>query len=111
MNFCLSLSDFRINTIIGILPKERKESQDIILDLSIVYSVESKIIDYAILHSIILDIFKKNHFGYLEEALRCLLDSILEQFDNIKAISLCLKKPTIFDDCIPSITLKWDKND
>lgn len=106
-DFLLALRDFKINSIIGILPKERVESQDILLNLELVYA--GNLIDYAIIRDDILEIFKNNNFLYLEDALINLRDSILSKFSNIKSLKLELRKPSIFIDCIPSVAMKWER--
>lgn len=106
-DFLLSLRDFKIDAIIGVLPKEKVESQTILLNLEIVYS--GSLIDYAIIREDILEIFKNNNFAYLENALKALQDSILSKFSNIKALSLEIKKLKIFMDCTPSVAIKWER--
>ncbi|WP_181646826.1 dihydroneopterin aldolase [Helicobacter sp. 16-1353] len=112
--FKISIHNFKINTIIGILPKERETAQDIILDLDILY-IKKEILDYSHLYNLIIDIFNKNHFFYLEDALCFVIDSIILHFKNITYITLSIKKPHIFTDCIVSVSKELDlqkvKND
>lgn len=105
--FKISLHDFKINTIIGILPKERENTQDIILNLDILYT-KNEILDYSHIHGLIMDIFDKNHFFYLEDALCFVIDSIILHFKNIRNITLCIKKPDIFPNCMVSVSKEID---
>lgn len=105
--FLLFLKDFKINAIIGILPKEKLQPQTILLNLELLYKFN--LIDYAILREDILEIFNNNNFGYLEEALVYLRDFIITKFSNIQMLNLEIKKLEIFPDCIPSIALKWER--
>ena len=103
--FKISLKDFKIHTIIGILEYERKNKQDIILDIEILYR-KIEILDYSILHNLILDIFHKNEFYYIEDALDFVLDSIQSHFKYLLSIDLMIQKVNIFDDCIASVSKK-----
>ena len=103
--FQISLRDFKIRTIIGISKDERANSQDIIIDIDILYR-KSEILDYSSLHGLVIDIFATNHFYYLEDALDFTLDSIKNSFGHIISIDMSIKKPNIFDDCIASVHKK-----
>lgn len=103
--FTISFNDFKISTIIGILPKEREQMQDIILDVDISYT-NNEILDYTNLHNLIMDIFDKNHFLYLEDALCFVIDSIILHFDSIRHIYLSIKKPDIFPNCVVGVSKK-----
>lgn len=106
-DFLLFLRDFKINTIIGILPEEKIQPQTILLNLELCY--KENLVDYATLRENILEIFKNNNFGYLEEALVYLRDFIIMKFSNVQMLNLEISKLEIFPDCIPSIVLKWER--
>ena len=103
--FKISLIDFKINTIIGILEFERKNKQDIVIDIEILYR-NIEILDYSVLHSMLRDIFNKNKFYYIEDALDFVLDSIKSNFKHLISIDISIKKLNIFDDCIASVSKK-----
>ncbi|WP_181881491.1 dihydroneopterin aldolase [Helicobacter sp. MIT 99-5507] len=103
--FQISLRDFKINTIIGILEFERKNKQNIIIDIDILYR-NIEILDYSLIHSLIIDIFNKNQFYYIEDALDFVLDSIKSNFKYLISIDISIKKLNIFDDCIASVSKK-----
>lgn len=127
MKFGLALNDLRLKAIIGILPFERENAQEIAVDLDLSYeiakndldSLESKcdsaqdssesIIDYALLREMILDSFKQNKFLYLESALVAIQKAILERFPQILELNLSVKKLAIFGDCTPQVRLSWQK--
>ena len=129
MKFGLALNDLRLQAIIGILPFERERAQEIAVDLDLSYeiakndldSLESKcdsahdsresIIDYAFLREMILDLFKKNNFLYLESALVAIQREILERFPQILELDLSIKKLAIFSDCTPKVRLSWQKGE
>lgn len=110
--FIISLNDFIIDTIIGINPQERVKSQKIILNLDIKYvKNDVYILDYGDVHKMILLIFRNNHFDYLEEALSFIIDSILNNFSNIKRIFIKIQKPNILPNCIAAVSKEVIIND
>lgn len=74
-------------------------------------SHNATIVDYAILREMVLEIFKKNQFLYLENALVAIQNAILARFSSIIALDLSIEKLHIFSDCTPKVCLKWSKND
>lgn len=106
--FRVSLLDFKIRTIIGVCENERKNPQNIILNANLTH--ESEILDYAILREAILEIFAKNQFLYLEDALEFLQSTILTRFSGILSLDLSIKKPNIFSDCVPEVRLEWQND-
>ncbi len=101
--FTISLHNFTIHTIIGVLPKEREIPQEIIINIDIHYIYNESILDYAEIYHFILHIFQQNHFLHIEDALNFIQDSLLETFHNITHISICIKKPHILKNCIVSV--------
>lgn len=99
----ITISQLKINTIIGILPDERKNKQNIILDVEISYT-KNIILDYSQVRVSLIEIFQTNHFFYLEDALDLTLDSIIARFSNITNIALRITKPEIFPDCTISVS-------
>lgn len=119
--FKISLHNFKINTIIGILPHERVSPQTIILNLDIFYRkiqktnndciIESEeVLDYAVVHKEILDIFRTNSFGYLEDCIDFIIAFLQQRFKNISQIILEIQKPEILADCVTSVS-RSIKND
>lgn len=98
----ISIKDFKINTIIGILDFERENKQTIIIDIDVIYK-NINILDYSILHDLIIDIFNKNQFYYLEDAIKYTIDLIKLNFKHLIKIDMTIKKPNIFSDCIVSV--------
>lgn len=137
MKFGLALNDLRLKAIIGILPFERENAQEIAVDLEAIYETDfvdchdlpkaslvitsgdnsretpcndGKIVDYALLREVILDSFKQNKFLYLESALVAIQRAILEKFPQILVLDLSIKKLAIFSDCTPQVRLSWRKD-
>ena len=103
--FTISLKDFIIHTIIGILDFERKNKQKIIIDIDIVYK-NIEILDYSILHDLILKIFNENQFYYLEDAINHIENEIISNFKYLINVDITIKKPDIFSDCIAVVHKK-----
>ena len=133
MKFGIAIENLRLQAIIGILPFERENAQEIAVDLEVVYEVDfvdcheslntthplapfvlregESIVDYALLREMILDLFKKNNFLYLESALVAIQRAILERFPQILELDLSVKKLAIFSDCTPQVRLSWQKGE
>ena len=119
MKFEIAINNLRLKAIIGILPFERENAQEIAVDLEAIYALdsaqceafyaESKIINYAILREIVLELFKQNKFLLLEGALVAIQRAILERFPQILELNVSIKKLAIFGDCVPQVRLSWKK--
>lgn len=117
MRFEICLENLRIYAMVGILPKERTAPQEILLNLKASYEADStlhsnpqcveNLLDYATLRLIAIDIFKANHFFYLESALISLQKAVLSHFPQILSLEVSIKKLEIFSDCVPEVSLKW----
>ena len=101
--FKISLHDLSIKTIIGVLEEERISPQEIIINLNLIYKKTKNIIDYAEIYNLIKEIFEKNHFFYLEEAIEYVIDSIIKKFANISYLNLNIAKPSILPNCKVSV--------
>lgn len=104
--FKISFNDFKINTIIGILPDERKNAQNIILDLDIFY-IKNEILDYAKIYNLINTIFSENKFLYLEDAISFIIEKLNSK--DIQKIDICITKPNILSNCIVSVSKTFVK--
>ena len=101
--FKISLRDFSIRAIIGVLEEERRNPQEIFINLNLIYEKTKNIIDYAEIYNLIKEIFEENNFFYLEDALEYLVDSITKKFANILYLNLSIAKPSILPNCEVSV--------
>ncbi|MDE6885711.1 MAG: dihydroneopterin aldolase [Helicobacteraceae bacterium] len=101
--FKISLKDFKISTKIGILPNEKQNAQDLIINLDVVYK-KSSVLDYAEIYEIIKATFRNNHFDYLEDCIDFLIDLLYKKFSNIEQINLSISKLQILPNCIASVS-------
>ena len=93
------INSLKTKAVIGILKKERKKKQKIIIDCEIKYDFHSNFIDYAIVAKIIKKMIKKNRYGLLEDALLEISKKLKAKFNQIKIIKLKISKPDILHNC------------
>lgn len=100
----IHIENLTFDTIIGILPFERETAQQLIVNISFKYKFdESKnFIDYSIIVKEVEDIFKKEKFFLLEEAI-IYLEKYLKNRYCIKKLRIKLSKPNILTNCIVSL--------
>ena len=99
MKYCISLEGLELECIIGILSFERKRRQKISIDVEfIVESKGGRYVDYCLLRDFIIEAFKRE-FGLLEEAHEYFLDTIPEDFPQIKEFWIKITKLEVFKDC------------
>lgn len=97
----IHLEDLQFKTIIGILPQERIEKQNIIINLSFKYEynpLKNNFINYINIIEDIKQIFNEKKFKLLEEAL-LYLEKFLTEKNSIQSLQLKIVKPDILQDC------------
>lgn len=100
MKGVIGFEEHRINCIIGILPQERVEPQDIFIDLKVGYdfsisSVTDDIldtIDYTKMTFLCTEIAQEGKYQLLEKLAADILKALLDQFD-ITWAWIRIKKP------------------
>lgn len=96
----LIIENLSLKVIIGILPSERKNPQEIIISGEFTYEYKDQYLNYVEIVDFLKNEFEKNSYGLLEEALMDLRDKIKVFFPSIIHFSLSIKKPEILSDCI-----------
>ncbi len=99
----VSINDLEITAIIGILEHERKNPQRILVDCVFEYDFDGEFVDYSHIRSMIITIVTEGKFLLLEECIAALQNEIAARFKSIKKLTLAIKKPDIFSDCIVSV--------
>ena len=97
------VEDLRFRCIIGILDFERKNEQDVIVNLEIDYDFVSTFINYADVVELIKSTMKTNKFLLIEDALQTLSQNLKNNFSAIKSLNLKITKPSILSDCSVSV--------
>lgn len=97
------VEDLRFRCIIGILDFERKNEQDVIVNLEIDYDFVSTFINYADVVELIKSTMKTNKFLLIEDALQNLSQNLKNNFSAIKSLNMKITKPSILSDCSVSV--------
>ncbi len=99
----VNIKNLTFSTIIGILPHERIQEQQVIVDCSFQYNYENgNFVDYSKVTQTIKTVMKEKQFELLEDAVLYIKD-YLKQSYKIKKLKLCIAKPTILEDCVVSV--------
>ena len=107
----IHIEQLTFETIVGILPKEKKTPQRIVIDATLDYRYENGYyIDYADVCRIIEERMHSGHFELLEEALNSLAETLMEYYPVIEAVHLKIVKPDILPFARVGISLKKTKN-
>ncbi len=93
------IKNLKFNTIIGLLPEERKNPQEIIVDASFTCKDLPMQVDYAKAAKMIEDILQAGKFDTVEAALLELERRLKGAFPSIEKMRLSLTKPHILDNC------------
>jgi len=99
----ITIEDLKFQTIIGILDFERKNEQDVIINLEITYSFKDEFINYAEVAELIKTTMKNKKFLLIEDALLNLSQILKENFSTIEKLYLKITKPSILPDCKVSV--------
>ena len=97
------IEDLKFQTIIGILDFERVTTQEVIINLEIVYEYKNEFINYADVSSLIKETMIKEQFLLIEDALNELSLKLKKEFTKISRLNLKITKPSILPDCRVSV--------
>lgn len=101
----VEILDLTFDTIIGILPFERKTPQKVIINLSFKYSFkDGEFIDYSLVAKDIQKLMQKNKYKLIEDALLDIKKELKKSY-KIKKLKLSIKKPTILDNCVVGVSI------
>jgi dihydroneopterin aldolase len=98
------IKNLTFNCIIGILPFERSNKQEVNIDISFKYKYEnsSTFIDYSKIVKKVEQIMQKQKFELLEEAIIYLEKYFYKKY-KIKILKIKISKPNILTNCIVSL--------
>ncbi|MRI83303.1 MAG: dihydroneopterin aldolase [Nitratiruptor sp.] len=103
----VEIEGLRFPAIIGLLPHERQEPQEIVIDAQLEYTYqEGHYLDYAQVAQRIKEHLVEGRFLLLEEALLSLMDLLAREFPIIERASVTISKPHILPDCTPKLRLQ-----
>lgn len=85
--------------IIGLLKKERKTPQKVILDMGLTIQKEKMAIDYAQVATFVEHSYKKSKYFTVEDSLVDICGKLKAKFPQIKQIKIKITKPKILKNC------------
>lgn len=107
----IRINNLRFHTFNGVLPEERRNGQQLAMDIAIKYPIETKVrhddvhetINYAEVRAVMADFVDTHSYKLIESLANQLLQVLLAKFPTVEAINLKIRKysvpmPGIFDD-------------
>ncbi|BDZ32131.1 dihydroneopterin aldolase [Lactiplantibacillus sp. WILCCON 0030] len=107
----IRINNLRFHTFNGVLPEERRNGQQLAMDIAIKYPIETAVqhddvhetINYAEVRAVMDDFVSTHSYKLIESLANHLLQALLEKFPTVDAINLKIRKysvpmPGIFDD-------------
>lgn len=100
MPYEIVLEDLCLEAIIGVLPREREQTQRLQVEARIGYERDGKgFLDYAQVRESIITHLQQARYELLEQACDGLAAWLYASFPPITTLTLTLKKPDVFVDC------------
>ena len=100
----IHIENLTFSCIIGILDFERKDEQEVIIDVEIQYNFNGEFINYAEVTELIKRTLILQKFLLIEDALQDLSLRLKNKFSKIDTLSLKISKPSILPDCTVSVS-------
>ncbi|MFB9768862.1 dihydroneopterin aldolase [Lactiplantibacillus modestisalitolerans] len=107
----IRINNLRFHTFNGVLPEERRNGQQLALDIAIDYPIETRVrhddvhetINYAEVRQVADDFISSHSYKLIESLANHLLETLLAAFPTVNGITLKIRKysvpmPGIFDD-------------
>jgi len=101
----VNIEELTFDCIIGILPFERKNEQQVVINISFEYFYKDDgkhFIDYSEVVSLVEKYMKKEKFKLIEDAIIYIRKELKQQFE-IKNLTIKISKPNILKNCIVSV--------
>ncbi len=101
------IKDLEFQAVIGLLKKERKTPQRVLLNIEIKYKYKNKnYLDYAEVVNIAKNLIIEKKYLLLEDALEDLIKILKKEFPQISSIKCQISKPEILPECIVFVKKK-----
>lgn len=97
------IQNLTFNCIIGLLQKERKIPQKVLIDICI---KSEKFIDYSKVCIDVENLYKEKKFFTLEQSLKKTIKFLKKRYPKMQQIKIKIKKPTIIHNAIVGAKLK-----
>jgi dihydroneopterin aldolase len=99
------IEDLTFKAILGLLEKERREEQLIVVNLEIEYEDKKNYVDYAKVCDLIVDIIQKGEFLLIEDAVDEVEKELVNNFPQMKSLKLSIKKPEILKNALVGVEI------
>jgi len=106
----IRIRELRFETIIGLLPHERTQEQEVVVELSLGYEYrKGEYLDYARITRQIKSHLREEKYELLEEALLGLERTLREAYPSIRTFTCRITKPHILPDAEVSLSYHSDR--
>jgi dihydroneopterin aldolase len=105
MKFTIVIEELTFKAIIGILDKERKEEQLVVVNCKIDYEGKENFIDYAEVCELIQNSIIENKFKFIEDAIEFIEKELLKKYPQMKSLYLQVKKPEILKNALVGVEI------
>jgi len=99
------IEDLTFEAILGILEKERKAKQLVVVNVEIEYNDKKNYIDYAIVSELIVALIQKKEFLLIEDAADEIEKELKNSFPQMKSLKLNIKKPEILENALVGVEI------
>ncbi|GAB6045950.1 hypothetical protein JCM11957_15490 [Caminibacter profundus] len=99
------IEEITFKAIIGILEKERKNEQLVVVNAEIEYIDKKNYIDYAKVCDLIVKVIQNGKFMLIEDAVDEVEKVLFENFPQIKSLKLSIKKPEILKNALVGVEI------
>lgn len=103
--FRICIEDLTFKAILGLLEKERDQSQLIVVNAKIDYMDKKNYIDYARVCEIIQKTIEEGEFLLIEDAIEEIEKKLLKVFPQMKRLYLSVKKPEILNNALVGVEI------
>ena len=103
----IHIEDLKFQCIIGILDFERKEAQDVIVNILLKYNYKNGFLDYVQIVEKIRNLMIKSEFLLIEDAIEAISLNLTKEYHAINSIYLKITKPSILRDVKVSISKQY----
>ena len=103
--YTIVIEDLTFRAVLGILEKERKKEQPIVVNLKIEYENKKNYIDYAKVCNIVQKTIQYGKFLLIEDAIDEIEIKLKKEFKQIKELYLSIKKPEILKNALVGVEI------
>ncbi len=91
----ITLRGMRFYAVVGILPHERDAAQPIEVDLTVMVTPGSGVVDYGRLYAAVAAILSSGAIDFLEQVATRVIDSAFAVSDRVQSVRVAVRKPHV----------------